>query len=205
MPCSAFAIEPRRSPAHGATLGPGGDARRRQGQAGGDRRAEPSRLRLDRAGQDRRNAAANRRRRCELRAASARSSSGSPRSARFRARSSPATKASAEPAPRASTSSPASTSGSAAASSRSAAKLDAVAGMAGGEAFDQVAAVAAMIGGEREQRLGRGPGQDAGDLAFLHVEPILAEEGQPVRRFHDVDRDRHLVGRQLIVDVLWAR
>ena len=177
----------------------------RQGQAGRDRRRQdPDGDRMDRAGPDRgRCSGARGADAAPARRPSARSSSARPRSAQLSSALIAATKRVGRRRRRAPSSSRPRIDvrlGRGELAQRG--ELDAVAGMARGEAFDQVAAVAAaMIGGEREQRLGRGPGEDAGDLALLHVEPVLAEEGQAGRRLHDVDRDRHVVGRQLVVDV----
>src|SRR5690606_5337158 len=43
--------------------------------------------------------------------------------------------------------------------------------------------------------------EDAGNLAARRIEAVLAVEGLVRRGFHDVDRDRHLVAGQLVVDV----
>src|SRR3546814_5199807 len=74
--------------------------------------------------------------------------------------------------------------------------------MAGGEILHQsLAFLAADLGRKRKKRLGRRAGDAGGYFGILDVEPILVEKMGARARFHDVERDRHLVGRQLEVDV----
>src|SRR3546814_12508073 len=74
--------------------------------------------------------------------------------------------------------------------------------MAGGEILHQsLAFLAADLGRKRKKRLGRRAGDAGGYFGILDVEPILVEKMGASARFHDVERDRHLVGRQLEVDV----